>query len=56
MVIIKDGNSEEYLAKAIEIVKIEPFKFHITINEGKYHQVRRMFLSLNANVLKLKKE
>ena len=54
-VIIKDGNSEEYLAKAIEIVKIEPFKFHITINEGKYHQVRRMFLSLNANVLKLKR-
>lgn len=54
-VLIKDGNNDEYLAKAVKIIRIEPYKFQITINEGKYHQVRRMFLSLNANVLKLKR-
>lgn len=54
-VIIKDGKNNDYLAKALKINKINDKTFHIVINEGKFHQVRRMFLYLGANVLKLKR-
>lgn len=54
-VIIKDGKDNDYLAKALNILKIDKFKYHITINEGKFHQVKRMFKYLDANVLKLKR-
>lgn len=52
---IKDGKGNEYLAKALKVEKINNKTFNIVINEGKYHQVRRMFLYLGANVIKLKR-
>ena len=54
-VVVKDGKSEEYLAKAIDIKKITNNKYEITIDEGKFHQVKRMFLALNTKVLNLKR-
>lgn len=52
---ILDGRNEYYNAKALDVKKIENKVYQITINEGKFHQVRRMFLYLGANVLKLKR-
>lgn len=54
-VIIKDGKNEDYLAKALEIVKLNETTLHITINEGKFHQVRRMFKKIGFEVINLKR-
>jgi len=54
-VIIKDGNNNDYLAKALLIERINDNILHITINEGKFHQVRRMFEKINYKVINLKR-
>ena len=54
-VLIKDGKNEEYLAKALDIKKVEDKKYLITLDEGKFHQVKRMFLALNSKVINLKR-
>lgn len=54
-VIIKDGKNEEYLAKAIDIKRVDEKKYLITIDEGKFHQVKRMFFALNTKVVNLKR-
>ncbi|HHT55457.1 MAG TPA: rRNA pseudouridine synthase, partial [Acholeplasma sp.] len=54
-VLIKDGKNEEYLAKALDIKKVEDKKYLITLDEGKFHQVKRMFLALNTKVINLKR-
>lgn len=54
-VIIKDGNNMDYLATALEISIIDETKLHITINEGKFHQVKRMFRKIGFEVVNLKR-
>ena len=54
-VIIKDGRSNDYLAKATNIEKLAECSFKITITEGKFHQVKRMFLYLGLEVTSLKR-
>lgn len=53
-VIIKDGKNQEYLAKALTI-ESEGKIVRITIDEGKFHQVKRMFQTTGHLVLKLKR-
>ncbi len=51
---LEDG----YICKPADIQIIEDedvYKLHITITEGKYHQVKRMFLALGKHVLYLKR-
>ena len=51
---IKDGKNNPFLAKAISI---QVKKNHVTlaIDEGKFHQVKRMFAALDYEVLNLKR-
>lgn len=53
-VTIKDGKDVEFLAKAISI-HVEQLKVIIVIDEGKFHQVKRMFLAVGYEVLNLKR-
>lgn len=54
-VIIKDKDNVDFLAKALKIIKIGDNLFEITIDEGKFHQVKRMFKALEMNVINLKR-
>lgn len=54
-IMIKDGNNNDYLAKALLIEKITNKHFKVTINEGKFHQVRRMFKYFDNEVIDLKR-
>lgn len=51
---ILDGHHETYLAKAIAI-ETDQERVFITIDEGKFHQVKRMFQALDYKVLSLKR-
>jgi len=51
---IKDGNNQIYTAKALNI-KVKEDLVYLTISEGKFHQVKRMFKALNLEVVKLKR-
>ncbi len=51
---ILDGKNQEYLAKALSISYVGD-KIHLTIDEGKFHQVKRMFEALGYNVINLKR-
>jgi 16S rRNA pseudouridine516 synthase len=53
-VTIKDGKDHEYLAKAISI-ETDQLKVTIVIDEGKFHQVKRMFIAVGYEVLNLKR-
>ncbi|MBU1093310.1 MAG: rRNA pseudouridine synthase [Firmicutes bacterium] len=53
-VTIKDGRNQLYEAKALEIHS-EFNQAWITIDEGKFHQVKRMFEAIGYLVLKLKR-
>lgn len=53
-VLIKDGKKNIYLAKALKIVTTN-HKVLITISEGKFHQVKRMFRHLGYEVISLKR-
>lgn len=53
-VFIKDGKNETYLAKALKL-KCNKDTCYITIDEGKFHQVKRMFAFVNYDVIKLKR-
>ncbi|MDD2433812.1 MAG: pseudouridine synthase [Bacilli bacterium] len=50
-VVLEDG----YHCKSAELVIIEPRKALVTVTEGKFHQVKRMFQAFNINVLTLKR-
>ncbi|MCR1809400.1 pseudouridine synthase [Haploplasma modicum] len=54
-VIIKDKDNVDFLAKSLKIIKIGDNLFEITIDEGKFHQVKRMFKALEMNVINLKR-
>lgn len=54
-VIIKDGKGLDYLAKALNIKRLGACLFEIIIDEGKFHQVKRMFKALETEVISLKR-
>lgn len=54
-VIIKDGKGDDYLAKALNIERISNSYYQIVIDEGKFHQVKRMFRALDTEVTNLKR-
>jgi 16S rRNA pseudouridine516 synthase len=51
---ILDGKQNAYIAKALEI-KTHEHIVYITIDEGKFHQVKRMFSSVGYKVIYLKR-
>ena len=51
---ILDGKNEIYLAKALAIETHEDLVY-LTIDEGKFHQVKRMFKSVGYEVVNLKR-
>jgi 16S rRNA pseudouridine516 synthase len=51
---IKDGKGEIYLAKALAI-DVNKNHVKLTIDEGKFHQVKRMFLAVGYEVIHLKR-
>lgn len=53
-VMIKDGKNNPYLAKA-SFLKTEGIYVTIIIDEGKFHQVKRMFEHVGYTVLNLKR-
>ncbi|MDI6452928.1 pseudouridine synthase [Peloplasma aerotolerans] len=53
-VMIKDGKNELYLAKALEI-KTSQNDVILKIDEGKFHQVKRMFQAVGYEVIHLKR-
>ncbi len=53
-VVIQDGKHQEYLAKALSIRSLDN-QVWITIDEGKFHQIKRMFESVGYLVVKLKR-
>lgn len=54
-VYVFDDQKREYFAKALNVL-VDGNKVDITIDEGKYHQVKRMFLALDYKVLQLKRK
>ncbi len=53
-VTVKDGRNQEYVAQALTISS-KLNQAWITIDEGKFHQVKRMFEAVGYLVLKLKR-
>lgn len=53
-VIIKDGREQSYTAIASK-VEVNEKTSHVTINEGKFHQIRRMFKAIGCEVVSLKR-
>ncbi len=51
---IKDAYNDEYFAQALEIRKNQEY-VTIVIDEGKFHQVKRMFQAVGYEVLRLKR-
>lgn len=52
--IIEKGQKEYVTAKAF-IEKISPYEYQVQISEGRFHQVKKMFLALDNEVLYLKR-
>jgi len=53
-VMIKDGKNQDFLAKALSIT-FDENHVKISIDEGKFHQVKRMFAAVGYAVLNLKR-
>ncbi|MBN2849974.1 MAG: 16S rRNA pseudouridine(516) synthase, partial [Erysipelotrichaceae bacterium] len=45
----------EYQCKPASVIVIEPKKIRITISEGKYHQVKRMMVACDNEVVHLRR-
>jgi 16S rRNA pseudouridine516 synthase len=52
---LKDGKDRLYLAKPAKIVPTGPDQCRISIGEGKYHEVKRMFEAIGNEVVYLKR-
>jgi len=50
-----DGNNELYTTKGSKVEIIDEKSCYITISEGKFHQVKRMFEHIGSKVLYLKR-
>ena len=48
-------NNSEYITKGAKVAKISDFELYLSIAEGKFHQVKRMFLARDNKVLYLKR-
>jgi 16S rRNA pseudouridine516 synthase len=53
-VVIKDDKNNPYVAKALDL-SIDQYQVTMTIDSGKYHQVKRMFKAVGYNVIQLKR-
>lgn len=53
--ILKDGDNNQYVSKAVAVEYIDKYNFLLTINQGKFHQVKRMCESILNKVKKLKR-
>ena len=53
--LLQDGKGETYLAKALAVNVLEENKVLLTIDEGKYHQVKKMVEHIGNNVVGLKR-
>ncbi len=51
--ILRDGENQQYTAKALEVRLIDNTHVEIKVDMGKYHQVKNMVLSCGNEVLKL---
>lgn len=49
-------NIGNYITKSAKVIKINTKEILLTINEGKYHQVKKMLLAINNKVIYLKRE
>lgn len=54
-VTILDGKDQEYTTSEAIIERIDEFNTYISIKEGKFHQVKRMFKHIGYNVVELKR-
>lgn len=54
-VLILDGNNNEYLTKKARIKYLNANTYRVIINEGKFHQIKRMFQYFGKKVLSLKR-
>lgn len=52
---ILDGNNVEFLTDKAYVEEISDHEAYISICEGKFHQVKRMFEAINAKVVYLKR-
>lgn len=52
---IRDGKGELYHTLPARIEKIDSHSCYISIHEGKYHQIKRMFQAVGNNVTHLKR-
>jgi len=52
---IKDGKDVSFITAPAHVKKIDEGTFEISIAEGKFHQVRRMFASVDCKVVTLKR-
>lgn len=50
-----DGNGQYYLTNGSKVSKISDFELYLTINEGKFHQVKRMLETIDNSVVLLKR-
>lgn len=49
-------NGEKHLTKPARLEILDKYHARLTINEGKYHQVKRMFAAVNNRVITLHRE
>ena len=54
-VVIKDGKDIEFTTAPAKVCIVGDGKVEISITEGKFHQVRRMFVSVDCRVVYLKR-
>ena len=52
---INNGDMEKYTTFPCDIKEIDNKKYEVTIHEGKFHQIKRMFAYFKKNVLELKR-
>lgn len=54
--VAKGVQTNDFLAKPGEYKELSDYKASLTIYEGKYHQVKKMFLAMNNEVVELHRE
>jgi len=52
---IKDGEEKLFKTKPASIIKKDAYHYVVTISEGKFHQVKRMFAYFQSEVIDLKR-
>ena len=52
---IKDGDNNLFITKKCNIEKLSEYEYNVYIEEGKFHQVKRMFAFFDINVTYLKR-